>query len=59
MHIGGAWSSSNNVFERLTDFFRSDLIEMFGDDILLLGQVYRLASLEEREEIENSLHDTH
>ena len=59
LHIGGAWSSSNNVFERFTDFFRSDLIEMFGDDILLLGQVYRLASLEEREEIENSLHDTH
>ena len=59
LHIGGAWSSLNNVFERLTDFFRSDLIEMFGDDILLLGQVYRLASLEEREKIENSLHDTH
>ena len=59
LHIGGAWSSLNNVFERLTDFFRSDLIEMFGDDILLLGQVYRLAPLEEREAIENSFHNIH
>ena len=59
LHIGGAWSSSNNVFERLTDFIRSDLIEMFGDDILLLGRVYRFAPLEERELIENSLHDPH
>ena len=57
--MGGSWSSLNNVFERLTDFFRSDLIEMFGDDILLLGQVYKLASLEEREAIENSFHDMH
>jgi len=45
LHMGGSWSSLNNVFERLTDFFRSDLIEMFGDDILLLG--------------ENSFHDMH
>ena len=59
LHMGGSWSSLNNVFERLTDFFRSDLIEMFGDDILLLGQVYKLASLEEREAIENSFHDMH
>ena len=53
LHMGGSWSSLNNVFERLTDFFRSDLIEMFGDDILLLGQVYRLAA------IENSFHNIH
>ena len=59
LHIGGTWSSSNNVFERLTDSFRSDLIEMFGDDILLFGQVYKLAPLEKRETIENSLHDLH
>ena len=59
LHIGGAWNSSNNVFERLTDYFRSDLIEMFEDDIFFLGQVYKLAPLEKRETIETSLHDPH
>ena len=59
LYIGGAWSSSNNVFERLTDYFRSDLIEMFEDDIFFLGQVYKLAPLEKRETIETSLHDPH
>ena len=59
LHIGGAWSSSNNVFERLTDYFRSDIIEMFGDDIIILNNLYKLSPSEKKEEIVNSLHDTH
>jgi len=58
LHIGGAWSSANNIFERLTDYFRSDIIEMFGDDIILLNNLYKLSPLENKEEIINSVHET-